>query len=153
MKNILLLFLSTSLLLHLGCSSDGNRVSKIFNPNGDSELALLMRDMYDDGMVTKQQMLEGKKPEVKAKYHQLHTAKATQPEKVATPNFNAFASAYEAAVNNFLESDAAHRSETYHNMIDACMNCHQDICPGPTRKIKYLYLSEAEEVSLAPREE
>jgi hypothetical protein len=148
MRKSWLVFILFTLLIDPGCSGDGNRTSTIFNPNGDSELALLMRNMYDDGMVTKQQMLEGKNPEVRVKYHRLHTAKATQPEKVATPNFDAFASAYEVAVNSFLESDASHRAESYHSMIDACMNCHQDICPGPTRKIKHLYLSDAEKASL-----
>ena len=31
-------------------ATEGNQ---IFNPNGDSELALLMRDMFDDGMQVK----------------------------------------------------------------------------------------------------
>jgi len=139
-----------SLSLYLGCSTDG-KGSKIFNPNGDSELALLMRDMYDDGMVTKQEMLQGKQPDVRVKYHQLHTAKATDPEKVAAPNYNAFALAYEDAVKSFLESDATHRAESYQAMINTCMNCHQTMCPGPTRKIKHLYLSEGEVISLATR--
>ena len=32
---------------------------KSLNPNGDSELALLMRAMHEEGMVTKQQLLKG----------------------------------------------------------------------------------------------
>ena len=31
---------------------------KSLNPNGDSELALLMRAMHEEGMVTKQQLLK-----------------------------------------------------------------------------------------------
>ena len=137
------------LLLYLGCSTDGNGPTKIFNPNGDSELALLMRDMYDDGMVTKQEMLQGKQPKVRVKYHQLHTAKATEPEKAASPNYNAFALAYEDAVKSFLESGASNRADSYQYMINTCMNCHQTMCPGPTRKIKHLYLSEAEIATIA----
>jgi hypothetical protein len=140
------------LLLYLGCS-EGKGPSKIFNPNGDSELALLMRDMYDDGMVTKEEMLQGKQPEVRVKYHKMHTAKATEPEKVATPNYNAFAQAYEDAVTSFLKSDPSHRVETYQSMINSCMNCHQTMCPGPTRKIKHLYLSEAEIVTVTKKAE
>src|SRR5678816_3410224 len=98
-----------SLSLYLGCSTDG-KGSKIFNPNGDSELALLMRDMYDDGMVTKQEMLQGKQPDVRVKYHQLHTAKATDPEKVAAPNYNAFALAYEDACLLYTSDAADERS-------------------------------------------
>jgi hypothetical protein len=150
MRKEWVVFILFSLSLYLGCSNDG-KGSKIFNPNGDSELALLMRDMYDDGMVTKQEMLQGKQPEVRVKYHQIHTAKATEPEKVANPNYNAFALAYENAVKSFLESDATYRAESYQAMINTCLNCHQTMCPGPTRKIKHLYLSEGEVISLASK--
>ena len=130
-----------SILLTVSSCSDKPRS---LNPNGDSELALLMREMYDDGMLTKKQLLEGKEPEVKVKYHQLHTAKATEPQKVATPMYDAFARAYEASVNTFLESNETNRVESYHSMVDACMNCHKHICPGPTVKIKHMFLSEKE---------
>ena len=107
-----------------------------------------MRNMYDDGMVTKQQLLDGKNPEVKVKFHQIHTAKATQPLEIDLTTFNSFASAYESSVQTFLDSEPAHRAANYTNMVNACMNCHQKVCPGPTRKIKHLYLTESEEASL-----
>src|SRR5688572_1172424 len=121
---------------------------KIINPNGDSELALLMREMHDDGMKTKQQLLEGKTPQVKVKYEKLTSAKATEPEKVASPEYAAYATIYETAVKNFLEDRGNTQVETYTTMVDACMNCHQQICPGPMVKIKRMYLSEKEIASL-----
>ena len=129
-----------------GCSNDSK--SKIFNPNGDSELALLMRDMYDDGMITKQQLLDGKKPEVKVKFHNIQTAKATQPLELDLATFKDLATSYEGSVQTFIDADPADRVATYHNMVNACMNCHQQVCPGPTRKIKHLYLTESEVASL-----
>ena len=104
-----------------------------------------MRNMYDDGMITKQQLLDGKNPEVKVKFHEIHTAKATQPLEIDLSTFNSFASAYESSVQTFLDSEPAHRVANYTNMVNACMNCHQQVCPGPTRKIKHLYLTENEE--------
>ena len=47
---------------------------KSLNPNGDSELALLMRAMHEEGMVTKQQLLKGEQPQLKVDYHKLFTA-------------------------------------------------------------------------------
>lgn len=107
-----------------------------------------MRSMYDDGMITKQQLLDGKKPEVRVKYHDIHTAKATQPLELDVDTFNALATSYEGSVQTFLDAEPADRVATYHNMINACMNCHQQVCPGPTRKIKHLYLTETEAASL-----
>lgn len=148
--NLFLVILFIIPFFFVSCS---NGKAKSLNPNGDSELALLMRGMYDDGMVTKQAMLEGKPPVVNVKYHQLHTAKATEPEKVATPNYDAFANAYEASVKSFLESDTTSRIDAYHSMVNACMNCHQMICPGPTVRIKHLYLNETEMASLETHKE
>lgn len=133
-------------ILIQGCSNDGK--SKIFNPNGDSELALLMRNMYDDGMITKQQLLDGKKPEVNVKFHNIHTAKATQPLELDLDTFHDLATAYEGSVQTFLDAEPMDRVATYTNMINACMNCHQQVCPGPTRKIKHLYLTETEASNL-----
>ncbi len=147
---LLLVTLFITSLYFVSCS---NGKVKSLNPNGDSELALLMRSMYDDGMITKQALLDGKPPVVNVKYHQLHTAKATEPQKVATPNYDAFANAYEASVKSFLESDTASRIESYHSMVNACMNCHQTICPGPTVRIKHLFLNEKEIASLEPNRE
>lgn len=121
---------------------------KIINPNGDSELALLMREMHDDGLETKKQLLAGKTAEINVKYEKLFTAKATEPEKVASPEYAAYATIYETAVKNFLERSGNEQVDSYKTMVDACMNCHQQICPGPMVKIKKLYLSEKELASL-----
>lgn len=144
-KYFILSFLFAFIIIQ-GCSNDGK--SKIFNPNGDSELALLMREMYDDGMITKQQLLDGKKPEVRVKFHQIQTAQPTPPLEIDVASFQSLATAYESSVQTFLDAEPADRVDTYHNMVNACMNCHQQVCPGPTRKIKHLYLSETEEASL-----
>jgi hypothetical protein len=139
----LLFFLAACLL------SCGNKTGNSINPNGDSELALLMRDLHEDGMRTKQQILDGQTPEIKVKYHELNTATATEPEKAASQAYKSFAAYYEATVKSLQESNEANRAESYQTMVDACMSCHQELCPGPMRKIKRLYLSEAEIASLA----
>ena len=139
-------------ILLWGCQSGEPTKTTIFNPNGDSELALLMREMYDDGLLTKQQLIEGKKPTIRVEYHQLHTAEATEPEKVASPLYSTFATSYEAAVQSLLESNEARPVESYQHMIQACIQCHQEVCPGPVRKIKKLYLSDSEIAFLTDKE-
>lgn len=122
--------------------------TKPINPNGDSELALLMRDLHEDGLRLKQQILDGKAPDIKAAYEKLLVAKATEPAKAASPEYAAFTSFYEASVASLLEAQEGHRAEAYQSMVNACMACHQELCPGPMVKIKRLYLSEKEMSSL-----
>jgi len=131
-----------------GCANttvnDSGANISLINPNGDSELALLMREMFEDGMRVKQQVLDGKTPKITCDYVRIHSATATQPEKVATPNFAAHAQAYEASANALLVAEGPERGNAYQSMVGACMSCHQSMCPGPMVKIKKMYLSEEE---------
>ncbi len=136
-----------SLLLMVGILSlpaCSNTEAKPLNPNGDSELALVMRHMHDNGMEVKQQLLKGEKPELKYECSKLYTAKATEPEKVASPVYEGYANAFETSVKTFEQEFNADKIGTYQNMVDACMNCHREVCPGPMRKIQKMYLSEKE---------
>jgi hypothetical protein len=145
-------FLAVSvLLLSNACEDDSGR-PKIVNPNGDSELALLMRDMFDDGMQYKAQMLEGKNPDIHVKYKNIHTASATQPEKVATTEFQLFAKAYENAMDQLAASTPGDRVMTYQTVVQTCMNCHQKMCTGPLVKIRKMVLSENDLQKLAGKQ-
>jgi hypothetical protein len=139
---ILMMLMACSLTITF--SSCSRSEAKPLNPNGDSELALVMRSMHENGMEVKQQLLRGEKPELNYDCPKLYTAKATQPEKVATPLYEGYANAFESSVKAFEQEFNADRVGTYHSMIDACMNCHQEICPGPMVKIKKMYLTEKE---------
>ncbi|HEY3386109.1 MAG TPA: hypothetical protein VGK46_06350 [Saprospiraceae bacterium] len=148
-----LLFMVALLLLYVGINSCGSSESKPLNPNGDSELALLMRDMHENGMVVKQQLLAGQNPDLSIDCEKLFTAKPTEPDKVADPRYAGYAKAYESAVKSFRQEYNSDRVGTYHTMVDACMNCHKEVCPGPMVKIKRMYLSEEEMASLEENQE
>lgn len=110
------------------------------NPNGDSELALLMREMFDHGMRMKKAIKKGEPLVVERNFEEILTATATQPEKVASPEFKAFAIAY---INIMERMDEGTNEETvmlYESMVSNCMACHTAFCPGPRMKIKHLYL-------------
>ena len=125
---------------------------KSLNPNGDSELALLMREMYDDGMKTKQQLLDKKVPEVHVKYKHIHTAKPTESMHVDQSTFSPLAAAYEMAMDSFIAADASNKVAAYQLMVNACMNCHQTVCPGPKAKIRHMFFTETELASLASKQ-
>lgn len=135
-------------IIWLGCKDSPKNTSGIINPNGDSELALLMRQMFDEGMITKQQIIDGSVPEIKVEYVKMHTAQATEPEKIARPEYVSFAKACEEAVEHLENADASQRIDAYQSLVQSCMNCHQVLCPGPMVKIKKMYLSEKEMASL-----
>jgi hypothetical protein len=141
---LLALFLGLSGLMSCGLDSQGTRSGRVINPNGDSELAVLMRDMYDDGMETKRQILTGEVPEISVDYHHIRHAEATEPEKAGSNDYKLYAHAYEALTDSLLAAAPAERGSAYQLMVGACMNCHQAMCPGPMVKIKKMYLSDGE---------
>ena len=153
MRNVFFYFLPAVFLLQVSITSCSNTEAKPLNPNGDSELALLMREMHENGMVVKQQLLDGQNPELTVDCEKLLTAKATEPEKVADPRYAGYARAYEDAVKSFKQEYNSDRVGTYKTMVDACMNCHKEVCPGPMVKIKRMYLSEKEMASLEGNQE
>ena len=112
------------------------------NPNGDSELALLMRDMFDEGMALKQQIKDGKKPKLISSFETIHTAQATEPEKAASPEYKAYADSYLASLNALKAASLDDTQEAYNGMVQSCMACHSALCPGPKVKIKKLFIKE-----------
>lgn len=112
------------------------------NPNGDSELALLMRKMFEESLDMRRAVLKGEKPEISLDLAKIHTVQATEPEKQASESYKAWGTAFLNAVKMYNEAPLSEVKEAYTLMIDQCMNCHGQLCPGPTVKIKKLYLPE-----------
>lgn len=146
MKKWLFILLLPALIYALGCSSDPEKAAEetpameaSLNPNGDSELAILMREMYEEGERIKQEIEEGKKPTIKVDYRRMLTAQATEPEKAASDTYHAFAQAYFGIMESLEKASAEEAPKIFVNMVDNCMECHQQLCPGPRMRIKKLY--------------
>lgn len=110
------------------------------NPNGDSELALLMRDMFEESDSLKQLVLQGKSLSGLEKYENIHSAIPTDPT-VTGPVFEAFATSYIESIKALEASDST-SIFNFNQMVDQCMNCHTEFCPGPKKRIKKLYIRE-----------
>ena len=110
------------------------------NPNGDSELALLMRDMFEESDSLKQRVVDGKQLTGLKKYQDIHSAIPTDPT-VTGPVFEAFADAYVNSIKALEPSDSA-TVFNFNHMVDKCMNCHTEFCPGPKKRIKKLYIQK-----------
>lgn len=110
------------------------------NPNGDSELALLMRDMYDDGQRMKVAIQNGESFEAQVDFEAILTAAATEPKKAASAEYHAFAQSYIQTMKAMQNLEPAKAVKLYDTMVASCMTCHQALCPGPTARIKKLEL-------------
>ena len=110
------------------------------NPNGDSELALLMRSMYDDGMEMKLALKNGDTPQSHIDIAKLYTSEPTVTGKADTPEYQAFALAYEAAHKGLEEAQEDQKTQAYKTLVNSCIACHKSVCPGPIVRIEKMKL-------------
>jgi hypothetical protein len=108
--------------------SPGHLIASPRNPNGDSELSVLMRQMVDD--LREVRVLAEGKQAVKPLFPTHRKMRCAWPTKVEERNagFDARAQAYLANVRAF---DAAPGKGTYNAMIAGCIACHAQSCGGP----------------------
>ncbi len=147
------LFAGIALLAYLGaCTSEPESEGRIkpdlskvkivkapINPNGDSELALLMRAMYEEAERMKAAIERGEQPEITLDYEAILTAEATEPEKAASATYKVHAQSYLQTLKALKNADVAQAQQLFGDMVDSCMGCHSALCPGPKARIKKLY--------------
>ena len=106
------------------------------NPNGSSELSLLMRDMQKYTNQAKADLKAGKTPaSFPADFNKLFTAIISENNS-KSEFYNQFGELYISSVKNYASSSTENRVETYNNMVNACLACHSQHCPGPGPVIK-----------------
>lgn len=132
-------------VLGIACSEDQAETPRVeqgikqpINPNGDSELALLMREMYDEARRIKKQVADGEPVTITLDHEKILTAHATEPDKAASETFKAFASSYLQAIEKLKVAPPEGRVVIYDQMVGSCMGCHQMLCPGPIARIRHL---------------
>jgi hypothetical protein len=110
------------------------------NPNGASELATLMRKMEKFSIAAREDVKNGKQPELfPVEFDKIHTAKVT-PKMEKSEYYNSFADLYLMSVKNYTSSSPQERINTYNNMVSACLACHTQHCPGPVPAIKKMFI-------------
>ncbi|MCF8247981.1 MAG: hypothetical protein K9J37_22685 [Saprospiraceae bacterium] len=138
MKKLIALLPLCCLLLWQACSNDKTCATQPLNPNGDSELALLMRQMFEDGERVRTQIQKGEVVSIQVDFDKIMTAKATDPAKMQGPEFPHFAASYVEAMKALRDATPAEAQDKYTAMVATCMNCHEQSCPGPIVRIKKL---------------
>lgn len=130
-------------MVQMACSSERSQdelKQTSVNPNGDSELALLMREMGTESDSIRAALLRGEEHPVWSRLQQLHSATPTD-STVTGPVFEGFAEAFIHAVKQFELSDSL-KTKHFNGVVDACMFCHQEFCPGPMKRIAKLYITQ-----------
>lgn len=74
------------------------------------------------------------------RFEAIHSATPTNPA-VKGYIYEGFAENYLAQVDRLAMMDTADHAE-FNILVDACMACHREFCPGPMVRIKKLYLPE-----------
>lgn len=138
---ICVLFLISFSVVIQSCNQNekSDAEKKIVNPNGDSELALLMRDMADHVTEQKKNLSEGKMPSAYPdKFNTITTAKPTE-EKMKGNDFDNMAAFYLKNLKSYCESKSLQDAIDNHNMlVQSCAVCHEQTCPGPLTRINKL---------------
>jgi hypothetical protein len=112
------------------------------NPNGSSELSMLMRDMQKYTTDAKADIKAGKAPApYPSEFDKVHTAKISDGVS-KSEYYKQFADLYVMAVKNYAASTPATRVETYNNMVSSCLACHSQHCPGPVPAIRKMSIPQ-----------
>ncbi len=109
------------------------------NPNGDSELALLMRNMLNNTDSLKQLIVNGEgniSDEFIAEIQRIHVAIPTDPT-VKTAQFSAYTDLMISQAEE-LKNASDNKAEAFNSLVNRCVDCHQEVCPGPIKRIKKL---------------
>lgn len=108
--------------------SPGHLIKSERNPNGDSELAVLMRLFVDD-LRDLRPLLEAGQPVKKlhGTYRKMRCAWPTNPSE-RNEAYDARAVAFLGLVKAF---DAAPGKDSYNGIIAGCIACHSQSCGGP----------------------
>ena len=159
LKNKFVLLFSFFCLAGLGllpqCSSDGDKSNKQetvtgnascspdkINPNGSSELSVLMRTMLKSSVSLKEMIKQGKLPDkFPEEFLKIHTA---TPTDAATKkaSFDGFATAYLVNMKTLFNSPKEELTQNYNSVVNACIACHSEHCPGPLAAIKKLTITQ-----------
>ena len=115
--------------------SPGNLIKSPRNPNGDSELAVLMRVFVDDLREARLQVQGGEALKLLFPVHRsMRCAWPTKPSD-RDEGYDARSQAYLGVVSAF---DAAPSKDTYNGSIKRCVACHQVSCAGVIEFIESL---------------
>ncbi len=128
------------IVLYLGSCKD--EAKKPINPNGDTEISLLMRAMYEEALTARRNIEKGEDFELSLDYKKLLTAKGVMTDKLESPLYKAYAESYIAIAERIKNDLSDNRIEDYKLLVEGCRKCHDVMCQGPLVLVNKLVLKE-----------
>ena len=110
----------------------------IVNPNGDSELALVMRHFHFEADKISKKIEKGEPidlSEIRNLAQRLQTAVPTDSSVLDEDYYN-FSESILAQIDHISEGQAFE----FNSMVGTCVACHRNTCPGPITKINKLMI-------------
>ena len=121
--------------------SPGHLIETSYNPNGASELSVLMREMLDAMKERREVLMAGGVPKPFPDYTKMKCSWPTVPSD-RSAKYDAMADNMLGAIEGFNKDTT--KSDAYQEIVRACVSCHQNTCPGPIRAIRPLALPKAQ---------
>mgnify|MGYP000374412361 CR=1 FL=1 len=115
-------------------------VQPIKKPNKKSELAVLMRTLYNDVKAERKLLLVNQysEKEWSKLYGDILNAEPTDAKNTGA-TFKAFETHFLDKLKEYqLAQSQKERVTTFNTMVSSCKTCHQEYCPGPLIVIKKL---------------
>ncbi len=104
------------------------------NPNGDSELSLLMRKMATLAEENAIAIREGKElAPYDGSFDKMLNAKRSM--HIEEDFFQGMAKTYISTINKLYEAKPEDRLALHNNLIQTCQSCHGETCRGPLKRI------------------
>jgi hypothetical protein len=135
-----MLFFGTSVFY--ACQSGKQQATAQRYPNKSSELAVLMRQMWEQSDEMRQALLAGKSiADVRKDFAQLKTAASTDAGKTESEVYQAMAGMFMERLDKLYENpNADEQIQAYNSVVQSCLQCHQSQCPGPMVRIEKLFI-------------
>ncbi len=114
---------------------DSPKEEKTLEMKEASELALLMRDMYDKNLDLRKRIMEGNIPKsFPEDFIKIHSAESNEN---LNETFDALAKEYIKNIEDITKAESKEEGiKAYNAMIGTCASCHTIYCQGPLAKIK-----------------
>lgn len=143
-------FLPAILLLSIAACNQQKEESTVseesscspLNPNGDSELALLMRKMATLSEENAAALRAGKDLVAYDGSFEKVIFNAERSMKVEEQLFQGMAKVYIAQLNKLYEAGSMEEKMALHNnVVQSCQDCHAQTCRGPLKRIDKMKVS------------
>jgi len=130
-------FLIMSALFFSACISNKEEPTTITDPNDTSEMALLMRDMFERLEIIKDKIENNEDlSKEQLSFAIIHLQEATDSSFVKG-GLVPMSEGYSRIINQFNNHPS---KENYKSIVNTCISCHISMCPGPLERIDNLIL-------------